>query len=204
MQLILFHQRINTLLKIISLLGVISILLLCYSKVQKKPLMPEFFKNENILKNASLSEYDSIPQYELTIQNLVFEGINKDFKPYKIIAKKAMKTSDYKYKLQYIEALYKLAHNDLFIYADRGSIDDESKLLRLKDNVEIVHNDIMLSSEAMKINLINKLASSDSETTLRYNNSNITADSFASLDNNNIINFKGHVVAKIKVSDLGD
>jgi lipopolysaccharide export system protein LptC len=202
MKLILFHQRITTLLKIISILGIISILLLFYSKFETKSLKLESSEEENSSKNTSITNYDQAQNYELTIQNSIFEGVNKDLRAYKIIADKAVKTSDYKYKLHYIEALYKLIDNDLLIYADRGSIDDKSKLLRLRDNVEIAYNNAILSGQAIQINLVSKSASSNTGVILRYNDSKITADSFVSLDDNNIVNFKGHVVAKIKISDF--
>lgn len=201
MQLILSHRQMVSFFKKISSLGIITIVIILYIKFE--PPKPINFPLAVDLMPTNLKI--SNQNYEIILQNSIFEGVNKYLEPYKITADSAVKTSNNKYKLSQVSAKYHINNkNYLSIISTYGTIYDDNKSIQLSDNVKIFFGNLILNSDNIKINLLNKEVISNSEVDLLYRNSKIIADSFIAKDNGNIIVFTGNVMTKIHLSDFND
>ncbi len=157
--------------------------------------------NESVSEISRPLNATKMPNYELTIKNSVFEGLDKDSNPYKIIASNAIKVSDQEYHLERITAQHLSNDKWLLIHANKGSIDDKTKQLTLEEQVKVIFGAAILTSEQLQVNLADKTIKGSSSVSLNYNNSKITANHFISSDNN-IIKFQGNVVTKISTLDF--
>jgi lipopolysaccharide export system protein LptC len=200
MKLILSHRRMVSVFKIISSLGVISIIAILYIQFEPQKPTDTSISINSTPANLGIS---SKKNYEIILQSLIFEGVNKDFEPYKIMAYSAIKTSTNKYKLNQVNARYPIDNkNYLSIIAKYGTIWEDDQLIKLRDNVQLSYDGLLFNSDNIVINLLKKEVTSDVAMGLLYKNSKITADSFTSQDNNNIVVFKGNVMTKIHISDF--
>ena len=201
MQLILSHRYRISSLKIISCLGIIFIFVLLYIKFEQQKHTHTPLNTGSITSNLEVSNKN----YEIILENSIFQGVNKYLEPYEITANSAIKTSDNKYNLNKVSAKYPMNNkNYLSIVSTYGTIYDDNKLIKLSDNVQIFFANLILNSENLEINLITKETASESEVGLLYKSSKITADSFISKDNSNIIIFSGHVMTKINLLDFNN
>lgn len=149
------------------------------------------------LPNASSNNY------ELVLEKSIFIGLNKNAKPYKIVAATAMKITTDQYRLVDVQAQYPLTNDyQLVICAQNGDMDDHSKLLSLSKQVKILAGGAELKGAELNINLANQVISSQAPVDLHYHQSTVTADSFTSAKNNNLIIFKGNVMTKIHLTDF--
>jgi lipopolysaccharide export system protein LptC len=200
MKLILSHRRKVSAFKIISSLGVISIIAILYIKFEPHKLTHTSASINSMPVNSGIS---SKKNYEIILQSPIFEGVNKDLEPYKITAYSAIKTSTNKYKLNQVNARYPIDNkNYLSITAKYGTIWEDDQLVKLRDKVQLFYDDLLFNSDNIVINLLKKEVTSDVAMGLIYKNSKITADSFTSQDNNNIVVFKGNVRTKIHILDF--
>jgi len=201
MKFLLSHKYQTNFFKIISSLGIISIFILLYTRLDIKHVDNPPLKEE--IEKSNLGIASKKQNYEIIIENSIFEGVNKYLEPYKVTAHTAVKTSDNKYKLNQINANYPInTKKDLLITSKHGTIYDKTKSIKLKHDVKIFFEDLILNSNKVEIDLANKEASSNSVVDLLYKNSRITADGFISKKNSDIINFKGHVMTRIYISDF--
>lgn len=207
MPLIKHHKRINRLSKIISFISIFLILYVIYINFNPvinnlegnlEPELKQYVSTEN---PSSITERR--PDSEISILSSVFEGVNKNLNPYKIRAKHARKTLKNKYKLDTINVQYKLNNQeDLIINSKAGVLNEETKFLKLTDQVRFKMGEAVFSTEKAEINLINKEASSNVGVILSYKNSKITSNNFNSKNDNTIINFNDRVRATIDLSNF--
>lgn len=203
MQLALSHKRTVGFFKLLSVIGAIVIICTFYIWFRSKETTADGVEHFGEIKNKkSDSSNKQISNYEINIQNLLFEGFNKDHEPYKIIADKALKLPGDLYNLETIDGEYKTNRYNLQLHARKGKIDNNVKLIKLKDNVQVFVEDVIFNGEEIEIDLLNKEIISNISIQMLYKNSTVKADSFSSMDNNNIVNFKGHVKTKINISDF--
>ena len=181
-----------------SLVGILGILIWFY----------HLFSNINPIGRLqnSISNYgeniNPKKEYEVVVENSLFKGLSKDLEPYEIYSKYAYKSVDNKYRLDQINANYKLSKQNLLIFAKEGLIDDDKKLLVLKNNIELILDELKIYSSELNIDLISKDTNSRSGVKLKYKNSIVDADSFNSEENNQSLNFKGHVKTKLNFADF--
>lgn len=197
---ILLNKRIISSLKVICILGVATIIFFFYSWSESKK--SNFIDITNNSSHKSNLKNQPKQNYEISIDNSTFEGLNKDLEPYKIRADTAIKIADNKYKLNKVAANYQTDGNDLLIQATEGVVDEGAKQVNLQDNVRILFNKLTFNTAQMQINLHNKDVLSNAPIEMFYKHSKIKADSFISEDNNNIIKFKGHVATRISIADF--
>lgn len=141
-------------------------------------------------------------EFNLNINNSIFEGLNKDKLPYQIKAQVVTKQHSDIYNLDYISARYSLSDGDLQILAEYGVLDEKTKFFTLYKNVQIMFNDLVLTGNKINVNLNSHLAYSDYPVKINFQNSIIKASSFSTDDSNNIINFQGNVVSIFNLEDF--
>lgn len=141
-------------------------------------------------------------EFNLNINNSIFEGLNKDKLPYQIKAQVVTKQHSDIYNLDYISARYSLSDGDLQILAEYGVLDEKTKFFTLYKNVQIMFNDLVLTGNKINVNLNSNLAYSDYPVKINFQNSIIKASSFSTDDSNNIINFQGNVVSIFNLEDF--
>ncbi|HJD56296.1 MAG TPA: LPS export ABC transporter periplasmic protein LptC [Rickettsia endosymbiont of Pyrocoelia pectoralis] len=141
-------------------------------------------------------------KYNIILKDSIFEGVNKSLNAYTIRAKEAIKESDNKYKLDIINAVYDVnKEQSVNVYAKEGFLNEEARILDLKNDVKLYFDDIIFDTDYARIDLINRNIISNSPAKLFYKNSSITSDSFNTENDNNIIIFKGNVSTNINLSD---
>jgi lipopolysaccharide export system protein LptC len=200
MKLILSHRRMVGAFKIISSLGIISVISILYLTIETQKLSQATININPTLNDLGIP---TTKNYEIILQNPVFEGTDQDLKPYKITAYSAIKISDNKYKLNKVNATYTTSDkNYISVIAKYGTIREHDHLIKLSDNVHLSYERLLFNSNNIEIDLLRKEAISNSSVLLTYKNSRISADRFKSQDSNRIVTFKGNVRAKIHISDF--
>ncbi|AGJ01847.1 hypothetical protein H374_5620 [Rickettsia prowazekii str. NMRC Madrid E] len=155
---------------------------------------------KKILNLRDNKNYDL--KYNVILQDSIFEGVNKNLNAYKIKTERAIKESGNKYKLDIINAIYNINQDQaLIITAKEGFLDQESNILDLKNDIKLFLDEIIFNTNNARINLVNQNIYGNSSAKLLYKNSSITSDSFNTMDENNIIIFKGNVSTIIDLSD---
>ena len=193
------YKKKQNFLRFISLIGILVVLVLFYYLSGNSK---SILQHENLLNNYMKNVTNSKQNYEIMIENSLFKGLSKEQEPYEIHSKYAYKTTDNKYKLDQIDANYKLLKQNLFIFAKEGLIDEQKKQIYLKNKIELNFEDLIIYGNEINLDLISKDINSRSKVKLKYKNSIIDADSFNAIDNNQKINFKGHVKTKIHLTDF--
>jgi len=153
-------------------------------------------------KSAQNNKPKLSKEYSLTINQSIFEGVSGELIPYKILAKTVTKDLANKYVLSSINGNYSLDNGDLTFKSVNGILDENSKFVILTDDVKIILNDIIFTSDEIKFNLENQEAYSDTNVEVNFNESSIKADSFHTKDSNNIIEFKGNVESDFNIKNL--
>lgn len=157
-------------------------------------------KKDDISNTQKVSNKDL--KYNIILKDSIFEGVDKNLNAYLVKAKQAIKDSDNKYKLNIIDAIYNINKDQsITIYAKEGFLNEESRILDLKNDVKLYFNDVIFDTNDAKIDLVNKNIIGDSPSTLFYKNSSVTSDKFNTQNDNNIIIFKGNVSTIIDLSD---
>lgn len=193
-------KQISNFLKYSSLVGCLVIIISVFFITPDKKIK-EMEINNHSSSNQETSKKET-QNYELKINHSVFEGLTQDLLPYKVIANSATKTEDDKYSLKAINAKYILKNGELKIKALEGTMDDASKIIILKDNVEINFEGVTFKSNQIDFNMTSKEAQSNTNVEVDYKDSKIKAKSFNSKDNNKIINFDGNIESRFKISDF--
>ncbi len=165
-------------------------------------------KQELIPKDLDPSATSNAPkEFNLNMNNSIFEGLNKDKLPYKIKANVVTKQNNSIYNLNTINAKYNISNGDLQILADNGVLNEATKLFILSENVKIIFNnlvltDLTLTSNKINLNLNSNIAHSQHPVEVSFKNSTIKASSFSTDDSSNIINFEGNVVSTFNLNDF--
>lgn len=156
----------------------------------------------NVTKKSLKDNKSFDLKYNIILKDSIFEGVNKNLNAYTIKTKRAIKESDNKYKLDIINAIYNVNKDQtLTIHAKEGFLDEESNILDLKNDVKLYFDEVIFNTNDARIDLVNKNITGNSPATLLYKNSSVTSDSFNTVDENNIIIFKGNVSTIIDLSD---
>ncbi|WP_341786772.1 LPS export ABC transporter periplasmic protein LptC [Rickettsia endosymbiont of Cantharis rufa] len=156
----------------------------------------------NVTKKSLKDNKNFDLKYNIILKDSIFEGVNKNLNAYTIKTKQAIKESDNKYKLDIINAIYNVNKDQpLTIHAKEGFLDEESSILDLKNDVKLYFDEVIFNTNDARIDLVNKNIAGNSPATLLYKNSSVTSDSFNTVDENNIIIFKGNVSTIIDLSD---
>jgi LPS export ABC transporter protein LptC len=197
----LLHLVLIHLFKIISVLAIIAIILLFYvwfGSVKQNVNIIEQNKITTVPKQKSLQTED----YSIIIQYPNFEAFTKKSQLYKITANQAIKINDHQYQLTKPSGELKFNHTDLLINAEYGMLNDDKQLIMLQHNVYMEYDAFTLNTEAVEINLTNEAVTGKNKAVLSYKSSKISADSFITNNNNNVIKFHGNVKLKINISDF--
>lgn len=201
MTLIRYHKRNSTLWKIIYLIGIAALIIIILNLLNFQSLfITDKDVNKKISQNRPAS--DKIKNTELSLQNSVFKGVNKDLEPYEITVDTASKISENQFALDKVGANYLVGSSNLLINAKAGLLDNLENWMDLSDDVQILFNNLMLSTSEIHLDLINKDVFGQTNVKATYKNSQIKADSFTSKNNNDIINFKGNVQTILKLEDF--
>lgn len=146
---------------------------------------------------------DHIPEeFKLNMNNSIFEGLNKDKLPYQIKANMVTKQNDNIYNLNTINAKYNTTNGDLKILAQNGVLNETTKFFTLRENVQIIFDTLILTSDKINFNLNSNMAYSEHPVEVNFQNSTIKASSFNADDSSNIINFEGNVVSTFNLNDF--
>jgi|GEM_PF-6557609 len=201
MTLIRYHKRNSTLWKIIYLIGIAALLIIILNLLNFQSL---FITSKDINKKISQNRpaSEKIKNTELSLQNSVFKGVNEGLEPYEITADTASKVSENKFVLDKVGANYLVGKSNLLINAKAGLLDNLENWMDLSDDVQILFNNLLLSTSEIHLNLINKEVLGQTNVKATYKNSQIKADSFTSKNNNDIISFKGNVQTILKLEDF--
>lgn len=194
------YRRSISLSKILSCLGIVLTLYLIY--INLNPISNNSKSTEDNSSNSAFDLNDKL-DYEIKISNLIFKGFNKHLNPYQIQAVQAVRTLGNQYKLEEINATYKISDNkDLVISAKNGILNENSHMLKLKNDVQFFLGESTLKAQEAQLNLLNKETYSNTGVVLSYKNCKITSNNFSATHDNDIINFKGNVSTVIDVSDF--
>ncbi|WP_341751602.1 MULTISPECIES: LPS export ABC transporter periplasmic protein LptC [unclassified Candidatus Tisiphia] len=193
------YRRSISLSKILSCLGII--LTLCLIYINLNPISNNSKSTEDNSSNSAFNPNDK--DYEIKISNSIFKGFNKNLNPYQIQTVQAVRTLGNQYKLEEINATYKINDNkDLVISAKNGILNESSHILKLENDVQFFLGESTLKAQEAQLNLLNKETYSNTGVVLSYKNCKITSNNFSATHDNDIINFKGNVSTVIDVSDF--
>ncbi|BDU60630.1 hypothetical protein FLA4_10400 [Candidatus Rickettsia kotlanii] len=194
------YKRRKKIWKSIYLLITVGILYIGYILIKSGYINEE--NDINVTENSLKDNKNFDLKYNIILKDAMFAGVNKNLNAYKIKTERAIKESNNKYKLDVINAIYNVNQDQtLIINAKEGFLDEESNILDLKNDVKLFFDEIIFNTNDARIDLVNKNIISHSPAKLLYKNSSITADSFNTKDENNIIIFKGNVSTIIDLSD---
>lgn len=196
------HQRNTNIVRLALILSILITSWWLFSYAVPKDRDNFTFENKLNSEMSNRLETNKKPDYEISIESSIFEGMDKDSNPYKVIAGSAIKISDEQYKLERITAQHLINNDWIAVSANKGNINDRTKLLTLKEQVRIIFGEVILNSEQLQVNLADKTITGSSSVSLKYNNSKIVASRFISSENNNIIKFQGNVITKISRFDF--
>lgn len=140
--------------------------------------------------------------FTLSINSSIFEGISSDLVPYKISANNVTKTTDDKYILNSVKGTYSLVDGELIIKAKNGTLDESTKFITLKNDVQITLYGAIFTSQEMKINLDSKDAHSNTNVEVIFEQSNITADKFKTENSGDQIKFEGNIESSFTIKDF--
>jgi lipopolysaccharide transport protein LptA len=156
------------------------------------------------LKNASDQEAEEAlkkqsknalsKNYSLSINKPIFEGVTDNLEPYRILAQTVDKNLENQYTLHEVNANCKINNTIINAKATNAILDDTSKLVTLKQNVQITSDDTVLKCEELKINLETQEAKSNSNIELDFKKSNIKADSLTLQRDKGTATFSGSVI----------
>ncbi len=187
-------RRKNTIIKYFFLLASTFTLLLIakyFFYINTNTQSQETNKSVKLPKNLSLK-----------IDHSIFEGLNKENLPYKILASSVKKKSNNLYNLDSINAFYMSPNGQLEILAKSGVLDDETKIFILSNDVRILYENLILKSEKINFDINSNSASSKLPVELNFKKSKIKAMGFNTEEENNIINFEGNVISTIDLDDF--
>ncbi|WP_392506501.1 LPS export ABC transporter periplasmic protein LptC [Rickettsia sp. 2024-CO-Wats] len=194
------YKRRKKIWKSVYLLITVGILYIGYILIKSGYINEE--NDINVTKKSLKDNKNFDLKYNIILKDSMFAGVNKNLNAYKIKTERAIKESNNKYKLDIINAIYNVNQDQtLIINAKEGFLDEESNILDLKNDVKLFFDEIIFNTNDARIDLVNKNIISHSPAKLLYKNSSITADSFNTKDENNIIIFKGNVSTIINLSD---
>ena len=194
------YKRRKKIWKSVYLLITVGILYIGYILIKSGYINEE--NDINVTKKSLKDNKNFDLKYNIILKDSIFEGVNKNLNAYKIKTERAIKESNNKYKLDIINAIYNVNQDQtLIINAKEGFLDEESNILDLKNDVKLFFDEIILNTNDVRIDLVNKNITGHSPAQLLYKNSSITSDSFSTKDENNIIIFKGNVSTIIDLSD---
>jgi lipopolysaccharide export system protein LptC len=194
------YKRRKKIWKSVYFLIILGILYMGYILIKSGYANEE--EDINVTKKSLKDNKSFDLKYNIILKDSIFEGVNKNLNAYTIKTKRAIKESDNKYKLDIINAIYNVNKDQtLTIHAKEGFLDEESNILDLKNDVKLYFDEVIFNTNDARIDLVNKNITSNSPATLLYKNSSVTSDSFNTVDENNIIIFKGNVSTIIDLSD---
>lgn len=197
---ILSYQRLSSLLKIITLIGISIVIYYIY--ISFKITSNDSKKSADSISGKLVDKHDK-SKYEIKILNSTFKGLNDNLDPYQINTAQAIRTLDNNYLLEVINAKYAInSDEELVINAKNGILNEATQILKLHNNVQFFLGESTLNTQEAELNLLNKETSSNAGVLLFYRNCKLKANNFKSIDNNNIINFHGKVSTIIDTSDF--
>lgn len=198
MQIVNAHNYFVGTLKCVSILGIILILLSLYIWHNQK------YEDLTEIEQISQSNIDTtklLYEHQINVDNLLFEGVNEHLEPYQIFSTRASKTFDEKYLLSTVDLKYKINGNDIIANADHGLIDKTNMWVVLNNMVKVRFSDVILNTQEFHVDLQKQEIFSNVPVSVLLNSNIITADRFMTEHKNNIITFKGNVIAHISNVD---
>lgn len=191
-----FIIKRTKILKYSFLLSGVFVLFLIFS-------IPSNEEQKFVTEDLDTNKPTNIPKdFNLNMNNSIFEGLDKNKKPYKIVADRVTKQNNNIYNLNGIMAKHNILNSDLQILAKNGILDEATKLLVLSENVKVTFNNLILTANKINFNLNSNIVSSQHPVEVNFQNSTIKALSFSTDDSNNIINFEGNVVSTLNINDF--
>lgn len=196
------YKRLNGWSKVLTFLAVLLILYFIYIN-SKSPVSPIDFKQNDNITEENIIDSEEKSNYTVKILNSTFNGVNENLNPYQISTAKAIRTMDNNYLLEKIAAKYKINNEEeLEVSAKDGILNEMTQVLELKNNVQFLLGDGLLTTPKAQLNLLDKEASSEAGVILLFKNSKLKANNFSSTNNNMLINFEGQVSTSINISDF--
>ncbi len=138
---------------------------------------------------------------ELMVNNLTFKSKTKDHKSYTIIASKALKLHNETYYINDIKAIIGAGDEAVNILANSGKYDDEIKLLKLQDKIKAQYDGYILKTDNLIIDIMTQEYISPSPVIIEEDDATISANSFRTREQQNIIEFEGDVKTIINFSN---
>lgn len=196
------YKHLNGCSKVLTFLAVLLILYFIYIN-SKSPVSPIDFKQNDNITEENIIDSKEKSNYTVKILNSTFNGVNENLNPYQISTAKAIRTMDNNYLLEKIAAKYKINNEEeLEVSAKDGILNEMTQVLELKNNVQFLLGDGLLTTPKAQLNLLDKEASSEAGVILSFKNSKLKANNFSSTNNNMLINFEGQVSTSINISDF--
>ena len=187
-------KRNNIIKRSFLIMSVLIMLLILYIPFNKGKILSD--------TDANINKTNTPNGFELNINNPIFEGMNRDNLPYKIVAKVVTKQNDNIYNLNNINGRYGVINGDLQNSSIKGVFNEITKVFTLSDNVKIIFNDYILAANKINFDLHSSSMVSDEPIEVNFQNSVIKALSFYTDYSNNIINLEGNVVSIFNLNDL--
>lgn len=153
-------------------------------------------------ETADAPESKAPASYGVSISDSLFEGSDKHGKNYQLASKSLVKTGEDLYDLDTIDGKYSLGQIEVDFKANKGKMDDSTKLLKLLHNIVIEYSGYLLTTDQMDINLTKMSAQNNQKVSILYHNSNIRADRFTLDTDSDTIHFEGNVLTHFKISDF--
>ena len=195
------YKRSLNILKILSFLGICSVLYFIY--VSTNNIVNKVAVTSSVTDEHKLLSKDDNTEYEVKVSNATFKGVSENLNHYQINTHYATKTLDNGYTLEEINAIYEIKKEQLLmITAKNGIMDGGTQVLKLSNDIVLTMGDAKLKAKEVEFNLLNKETFSDTGVILNYKNSKISSTNFSATNDNNILNFTNKVSTVIDVSDF--
>lgn len=159
------------------------------------------FYNITLRDKAASNSSDEMAE-GVTIKDSVLEGADKHGKTYIITSESIYKREDNLYHLDALSGFYNIGKLGLEMVANMGLMNDQDKILFLKQDIKIDYGDYKITTDNLEVNLDDMSAKNKDGVEIFYNNSDSCADSFELDTKNNIIHLYGNVKTYIQISDF--
>lgn len=134
-----------------------------------------------------------LQEYNFSIRQSTFYGVDNDLLPYTIIAEKVVKNTSNQYILDIVDITYILSDGKVVMQAHSAVMDAIKKSIVLNNDVNIIYNNVVLYSQKVTVGLDTKDIKSDDNVEVTFNKLKIRANKFYTNNIGKVIKFEGNV-----------
>lgn len=186
------------LLKYGLLFSAVSLLLLLLYSLSFKANNHE---NYELIERKLDSKNNVSKNYKMKIKNSIYEGYTNNNSPYKFFADNIEKDANDSYELSSVTGNCNFSKKPIDLSAKNAKIDEKTNLVLLKNDVRIMYEGLVLSGPEILLDLKNSYVESLNGVEVDFDNSNIKANKFHTIDKDEEVIFEGDVKTKINLKD---